>query len=235
MRVLAGGPARETESEMYRLHVDGLKAQAFGDTDIVVRHEVVPDASGGPRWHHDKIERVARARQAMMFPAIDEYDGLFMVDTDVILGPGVLERMWAVDADVVYGVFWTGDNWGQPETSPLAPQVWWTHPYDWKDIPALTVWNALCEPGVNEIEVNGGGACTLIRGRGFESHYWPLFESLKGAGRLWPGEDRTYCLGLEARGIRQVAVTGLPIIHLYDKSLQTPNNLARARQMVGLP
>lgn len=254
MRVLAGGPAREVESELYRLHVRGLEAQdstglavpapggvRINGLQVVVRHEVVADP-GGPRWHGDKIERVARARQAMMDRAAemrlsrteDWFDGLLMVDTDVILGPGVLERLWAVDADVVYGVFWTESDWGQPRVSPVAPQVWWTHPYDWKDLAALNVWNQLCEPGVNEVEVKGGGACTLIRGRGFESQYWPLLDSLKGANRLWPGEDRTYCLGLECRGLRQVAVTGLPIVHLYDASLQTPEKLSEAKALVGL-
>jgi hypothetical protein len=211
--------------------------------EVVVHHELVPDV-GGPRWHVEKIENVARARQAMMskvdyamigrpnFP----YDGLFLCDTDVIVGPGVLERMWAVDADVVHGVYWTPDDWGQPADCDIAPQVWWTNPYDWKpnDLAAMTCWNALCEQGVNEVEVNGGGACTLIRGRGFESRYWPLLESLRGAGRMWPGEDRTYCLGLECRGIRQVAVTGLPILHLYTDAHRTPDMLARAREMVGL-
>jgi len=252
MRVLAGGPARETSSDLYRLHCDGLRAQAFDGCEIVVRHEIVPDV-GGPRWHHDKIERVAKARQAMMEAVHDDFgvhgreawvagapaigaDALFMIDTDVIVGPGVLERLWAVDADVVVGVMWTRSDWGQPVTSDVAPQVWFTNPYSWhpNDIPAMTCWNALCEPGVNEVEIKGGGAVTLIRGRGFESHYWPLFDSLRAAPGMWGGEDRTYCLGLEARGIRMVGVTGLPIVHLYTPELRTPAKLAEARKLVGL-
>lgn len=258
MRILAGGPTREVESPMFQLHVEGLRAQgesqhpekaAIGGSpssapaiDVTVHHELVPDC-GGPRWHVEKIERVARARDTMLSrfhndwmddPTPIPFDGLFLVDTDVIIGPGVLSRLLAVDADVVHAVYWTPDDWGQPKESDVAPQVWWTNPYDWNDIGAAACWNALCEPGVNEIEVNGGGACTLIRGRGFESHYWPLLESLRGAGRMWPGEDRTFCLGLECRGIRQVAVTGLPVVHLYTDRHRTPDVLARAREMVGL-
>jgi hypothetical protein len=258
---------------MFQLHREGLEAQSSHGSEkagiggspslaspleVVVHHELVPDC-GGPRWHVEKIENVARARQAMMDMVrcprcnLHRWDGfvggdcvncgteprahaLFLCDTDVIVGPGVLERMWAVDADVVHGVYWTPDDWGQPADCDIAPQVWWTNPYNWapNDLAALTCWNALCEQGVNEVEVNGGGACTLIRGRGFESRYWPLLESLRGAGRMWPGEDRTYCLGLECRGIRQVAVTGLPILHLYTDAHRTPDMLARAREMVGL-
>jgi hypothetical protein len=263
VRVLAGGPARETSSPMFQLHLDGLRAQgrqspekagiggspsSAPSLEVVVHHEVVPDV-GGARWHVEKIENVARARQDMLSKAqIGEcyadlsmivrppFDGLFLVDTDVILGPGVLERMWAVDADVVHAVYWTPAQWGQPIESDVAPQVWYTSPFRWdaNDAAATACWNALCEPGVNEVEVNGGGACTLIRGRGFESRYWPLLESLRGAGGIFPGEDRTYCLGLEARGIRQIAVTGLPVVHLYTEAHRTPAMLARARELVGL-
>lgn len=135
-----------------------------------------------------------------------------MVDTDVILGPGVLQRMWEVDADVVYGVFWTDCDWGGYYAQ--WPQVWDVNPYGWtKECDA-----ALRKPGVNEVEVLGGGACTLIRGRGFESHYWPLLRSFASHPSMMAGEDRTYCLGLECRCIRQVAVTGLPIEHKYDSA-----------------
>lgn len=278
MRVLAGGPARETDSALFRLHVEGLEAQRrvpnFGpNREITIHHELVPDP-GGPRWHHEKLRNVAKARQAMMemvggpprfvvregeieaaiihtspgavirvneLPGVEYayapgYDALLMVDTDVILGPGVLERMWAVDADVVVGVMWTKADWGQPATSDVAPQVWWTNPFSWhsNDLAAMTCWNALCEPGVNEVEIKGGGAVTLIRGRGFESHYWPLLESLQGAPGMWAGEDRTYCLGLETRGIRMMGVTGLPIVHLYSPELRTPEMLAKAKELVGL-
>ncbi len=89
-------------------------------------------------------------------------------------------------------------------------------------------------PGVNEVPVLGGGACTLIRGRGFESHYWPLLESLTALPGMFPGEDRAYCLGLECRGIKQVAVTGLPIKLCYDISMQTKPALERVRKEVGL-
>lgn len=248
MRVLAGGPARETESDMFRLHVEGLKVQE--GFDLTIRHELVPD-DDGPRWHHDKIERVAKARQGFLDTAAYAKDSvpvpipeasairpsrrvasgthaLFLVDTDVILGPGVLERMWAVDADVVYGVFWTEADWGKG--SPIWPQVWDVHPYRFRE----TTWDALNRPGVNEIEVLGGGACTLIRGRGFESAYWPLLESIRPLEGMWGGEDRTFALGCETRAVRQVAVTGLPIVHCYTDAMRTPHALDVARREVGL-
>ena len=228
MNILAGGPARETESDLFLLHREGLEAQG----DVEIRHEIVPDP-GGPRWNPEKIERVAKVRQLFMHGGMGTvpltprlHDALFMVDTDVILGPGVLERMLAVDADVVFGCFWTRCSWGGPYGD--WPQVWDVNPYGFRP----ETGKLLLEPGVNEIEVFGGGACTLIRGRGFESRYWPLLDSLSGAPGMWGGEDRSYCLGLEARGIRMVAVTGLPIVHLHTD--HSPEALDRARTEVGL-
>lgn len=224
-RVLAGGPTRETKSAVFRTHVEGLDKQRDGFS-VEIMHEVVPDP-GGARWEVSKIERVASVRQVFMDRGI-AYDALLMVDSDVILGPGTLLRMWEVDAPVVYGVYWTHADWGGPVAD--YPQVWDINPYGWTKECA----DELRAPGVNEVEVFGGGACTLIRGDGFSSHYHPLLLSISPYRNMWAGEDRTYCLGLECRGIKQVAVTGLPIHHCYDIADQTVPALARIKAKVGL-
>lgn len=222
---------------MFRLHCEGLAAQGCEPV-----HELVPDELEDHDWRPGKIERVAKVRQGFLdrwlrnppadwisHDTVFEPDGLFMVDTDVICGPGVLERMMAVDADVVYGVFWT--QWG----GPRQPQVWDIHPYGFSDELTRVINRSQQFPDeVVEREVYGGGACTLIRRRGFESRYWPLMKGLPQDGSMWIGEDRTFCIGLEARGIKQVAVFGLPIEHLYTKDMQTPEALKRVREKVGL-
>lgn len=218
--ILAGGPARECESAVFRLHREGLAAQ-----DVTIRYRVLSDP-GGPRWTREKIETVAKCRQVMMDEAERAGRGLFLVDTDVIIGPGVLDRLLAVDADVVFGVFWTWSTWGGSEDR--WPQVWDRHPYGFSE----GLRDALDDPGVNEVPVLGGGACTLIRGRGFESRYWPLPESLDIPGTMWGGEDRAFSLGCELRGIRMVAVTGLPIVHLHDDHSDAA--VAAAREFCGL-
>jgi len=247
MRVLAGGPAREDESLVFALHRQGLEAQE--GFDVEVRHAIVPD-TGGERWDGGKVERVARVRQDFLRladPGVlgddglrrkvstfgDQiarnemgggFDGLWLVDSDVICGPDVLRAMWAVDAPVVYGVFWT--VW--PGYDAALPQAWDVNPYGFTE----GCMDALVTGG--EVPVYGGGACTLIRGRGFESRYYPLLGSLAYSGGMWGGEDRSYCLGLETRGIKQVAFSGLPIVHLYSDDQQTPDAVDAARQAVGL-
>lgn len=204
---------RDCSSPLYREYAESLRGQV-GDFRLTIRNQVVLD-TGGPRWTHEKFKRVGFCRQAFIeegrCPTGTRVDGVFMVDADVILGPDVLRRLWEVDADVVYGVFWTDCEWGGFRAD--WPQVWDINPYGWT--PECMA--ALRAPGINEIEVLGGGACTLIRGRGFESHYWPLLRSFERSHSMMAGEDRTFCLGLECRGIRQVAVTGLQITHRYGE------------------
>jgi len=229
VRVLAGGPSREVESGVFRLHRDSLAGQA--GFDVTVRHDVVPDG-GGERWTGSKIERVARVRQRFLDLAeSDFYDGLFMVDTDVVCGPNVLQRLWEVDAPVVYGVFWTvWPGWEKP-----MPQVWDIHPYGYTEECLRPLFEAGLNGWVDEVEVLGGGACTLFRGRAFESRYWPPIRGLlRAQGGIWAGEDRHYCIGCEARDIRQVAVVGLPIVHLYTPDQQTPESLEEAKEAVGI-
>lgn len=241
MRILAGGPARETESELFLAHKASLEAQK-GDFDLEIRHITVPDPLEPHEWAADKIERVAQARQQMMgvpfncecghpltYPQHDHamkcmscdcsdgkppgLEALFMVDTDVVLGPDVLAQMLKVDAPVVYGVFWTHSDWmGLPLRD--CPQVWEIHPYSF----TKPFWNALsmARHHVRLFPVAGGGACTLIRGRGFESHYHPIIPSFQKMAGMWKGEDRTFAVGCEFLGIPQIAVTGLDITHHYE-------------------
>jgi hypothetical protein len=50
-RVLAGGPTRERESDLYRLHKRGLEAQRGDRFSVHLTHEEVrPPESEGPRW-----------------------------------------------------------------------------------------------------------------------------------------------------------------------------------------
>lgn len=223
MRVLAGGPARETESDVFLLHKEGLEGQK--GFEIHVKHDVVPPLpqQEHTRWFGKAIERVAFSRQRM-FEFADGYDGLLMVDTDVVMGPGVLEALWAVDAPVVYGVFWS--VW--PGYDKPLPQVWDEHPYGFRSRDLMKAL-VMGEP----VEVYGGGACTLFRQDAFRSHYWPLIQGMPG-GSMWGGEDRTYCLGCCFLGIKQMAVGGLPIVHLYTPEQQTPDALKEAREVVGL-
>jgi len=88
---------------------------------------------------------------------------------------------------------------------------------------------------VREIPVLGGGACTLIRGTALDTAYHPLLNVLveQSSDDIWDGEDRSFGVRLMARDIKQVAVTGLPIVHLDSPQRSSPEALKEAEIMVG--
>lgn len=220
MNVLAGGPAREMSSATFQLHKQGLEANGCEILHIEVPPLPEQDTD---RWPERALHRVAEARQQMFEFALG-YDALWMVDTDVICGPEVLGEMLQVNADVVYGVFWT--QW--PGFDHVLPQVWDVQPYGFVDEKHTIKRLANGE----NVEVIGGGACTLFRNRAFESRYFPPMVAPKVG--MWPGEDRTFSVGCNFLNIKQVAVGGLRILHQYTPEMQTPHALKRAGEMVGL-
>ena len=241
MRILAGGPTRDVESDIYKAHLECLERQVFEGCTLEIRHFELPD-KGGPRWTREKMSRVGEVRQEFMDLAVaEEFDALFMVDDDLILGPNVLSELVRFSASVAYAVFlsdWPG--------LPRAPQVWDTNPYGrtsqldaslTRDMGVLAsdFGFEMLTGTPRGVPVFGGGACTLIRGDGFRSRYSPTLQSLfnRGPGDMWAGEDRTFCLGLETRGITQLAVVGLPVVHLDKPSKQTREAVWEAKQMVG--
>jgi len=226
---MAGGPVRDknSTSRISRLWREGLKANGVETIDA---REV--DDPGGARWTLRKIERVAHTRQEMINDAvINGVYELWLVDDDVIVGPGVLDRMRQAHADVVYGNFLTSCNWGgYPD---LWPQVWMTHPYGFRGHP-LHLEKLRSEQDL-ELEVKGGGACTLLRGRALrQARYAPLLEGLRSAGGMWCGEDRTFAMYCEVHEITQLAVVGQPIMHLHECDDLTEQQEKAVREYVGL-
>lgn len=229
VRILAGGPTRGDESELFRLHELSLLQQIGPSLELDVRHKEVPDI-GGPRWHDQKILNVAKVRQHFCGLAVNGgYDYLFLVDDDIVLAPHVLATLLEVPADIVYGVFWTQSNWGG---FPRPwPQVWDRHPYGFS--PEL--WHALNDPDRHVHYVLGGGACTLINTKylaPMRDQYYPLIESIRYSGGMWGGEDRSFNLRAEVRKVPQMAVTGLPISHVHGQ--YTPEILQGVADFCGI-
>lgn len=229
MTLLAGAPVRDKKANttISRLWREGLEANGVDRLELL---EVTDP--GGARWTRRKIEAVAHARQQLLDLAVLEgATEVWLVDDDVICGPGVLERMRQAPADVVYGNFLTTCSWGGHHD--FWPQVWMTHPYGFQGH-ELTL-EALRSGKDQNLEVHGGGACTLIRGRALrQARYAPLLKGLKSAGGMWCGEDRTFALHCEVKSITQLAVVGLPIMHLHGQEELKEEQEQAVRQKVGL-
>lgn len=148
-------------------------------------------------WNPDTYQRVARIKNA----AIDRFlqtdaDALFLVDSDVLIRPGTLEHLDAAQLPIICSVYWT--RW-TPDREPL-PNMWGSDP------------EVLRTPGHHE--VNGLGACTLIRR-----------EVLTAGVRFDPqpglegeGEDRWFCQLAREKGFPLVMCSHLEPFHVYRDS-----------------
>lgn len=223
IRILAGGPSRCTGEAHEVAWMTCIQRQVPPGVEVEFRDvfagdDAADDYEVGPvehAWTATAIHRVAQARQRFVDDARTEgFDAVWMVDDDVLCGPGVLGVMAAVmiehQAPVVVGVYYT-PGWLPQDPARELPQVWDRHPYS---IDAATVedWRG---PIVRQI--NGGGACTLIDLRHRRSVpgalYWPPIRGLEH----W-GEDRWACIRWAEAGALVLGVGGLPIAHAYQPS-----------------
>lgn len=173
-------------------------------------------------WNEQLIWKVAAFKNSIIQYATKlEYDYVFLVDSDLLLHPEVLQHLIAADKDIVCEIFWT--QW-QPNTL-AQPQVWVRDEY--------TQWNQqrgeqlssediairqqqfiaqLKQPGL--YEVGGLGACTLISRLALNSGV--NFKQIPNLS-FW-GEDRHFCIRAAALGFPLYVDTHYPAYHIYRDS-----------------
>jgi hypothetical protein len=163
-------------------------------------------------WSEPSFGWLAREKQRLLDLAVeDRYDGIFFVDSDLVLGPETLASLVLSHKDVTSAVFWT--RWTR-EAPPL-PQVWQRHPYefDGRGLRADEFLRRLDERSL--MRVGGLGACTLIRSGVFSRVRWfPLVDGLPRGG-MWQGEDRHFCVHAAREHVELWADAWPDIHHLY--------------------
>ncbi|MGG0821836.1 glycosyltransferase family 2 protein [Paenibacillus turicensis] len=182
-------------------------------------------------WNDELVDKVAQMKDAIIEYALEaSYDGLFLVDSDLVLSPDTLSRLEASDKDIISNIFWT--RW-QPDTEPL-PQVWMMDEYSFSQIPSkkdeaqaqqetANFLEKMKVPGV--YEVGGLGACTLISHKALEQGV--RFKRLPNVS-FW-GEDRHFCIRAAALGISMYVDTRQPAYHIYRESdIEGVENYKRA-------
>ncbi|MDG0811198.1 glycosyltransferase family 2 protein [Cohnella rhizosphaerae] len=121
-------------------------------------------------WKEALVWKVAAYKDTILSAAGNEgFDGVFLIDSDLILHPQTLQRLVRSNKDIVSNVFWT--SW-QPGTRPM-PQVWLHGEYEQyplerrqalteeqKTLETELFYGRMRVPGL--YEVGGLGACTLI-------------------------------------------------------------------------
>lgn len=173
-------------------------------------------------WNNALMFRVGEWKNRIIRYAIEqEYDYLFLADSDLVLYPGLLSQLAAADKDIISEIFWTRWHPGQR----LEPNVWLFDEYDLarrspgEEISEETAagkekqfLEQLKVPGV--YEVGGLGACTLITRnallQGVNFSYIPNLTI--------QGEDRFFCIRAAVLGIELYVDTACPAYHIYRPS-----------------
>ncbi|MFO1031753.1 MAG: glycosyltransferase [Planctomycetota bacterium] len=176
----------------------------------------------GHVWNDELIWKVARFKDTLLDHARRRgHDGVFLVDSDLVLHPRLLHHLIRQGVDVVSEVFWTRWAPGMPD----RPQVWLRDQYTMHhqrrdevltqeeiDRRKQQFFQELLRPGLHR--VGGLGACTLLSRRALLAGV--NFQAIPNLG-LW-GEDRHFCIRAAVLGLSLHADTCYPPLHVYRQS-----------------
>ncbi len=173
-------------------------------------------------WQERLVWKVAEFKNRLIAIArAEDFDYLFLVDSDLYLHPKTITHLVSLDKDIVSAVYWT--KW-TPDMVPL-PQVWISDQYclyhafrgevlDEEEKGRRTghFLQMLAKPGT--YKVGGLGACTLISRKALS-----LGVSFSEIYNLsFAGEDRHFCIRAAALGLELYADTHYPPFHIYRES-----------------
>jgi hypothetical protein len=207
----------DPDDETYEAATDvlfGHKELEVVSTDIHARPSGSEYVAGDDthHWNVPTFHWLATLRQRILDQAVERgYDAVFMVDTDLLLGPKTLQSLIDTGKDIVSGVFWT--RWDT--SSPPLPQVWLKHPYGLAGR-GLEQHEFLQKLASRQLtKVFGLGACTLMRTSVLDKvAYSPLLDGLPSGG-MWEGEDRSFCIRAERAHVELWADAWPDIWHCY--------------------
>lgn len=176
-------------------------------------------------WQNSNIENVANYKNQFIKYALDnDYDFLFLIDSDLILDSRTITKLASNQVDIVSNIFWT--QW--VKGGGCFPQVWLQDFNDfYTSIPSknkkpskayikqatFNFINNLKVPGL--YEVGGLGACTLINKKALKKGV--NFSRIDNVS-FW-GEDRHFCIRARALGLKLYVDTTYPAFHIYHKEL----------------
>lgn len=153
------------------------------------------------RWTKSRFCLLSKLREEMRLSALNgKFDFLFMVDSDLVLGPDTLQKLLAAEKDFIAGMFWT-------QFRPHSRRRWvnvWALDGTKHVPPSLEVSARLKAGGIHQVDITG--ACSLLSRR--------AIEQLSYAERngIW-SED--ICMVMSARE------SGIPLFVHADTRIET--------------
>ena len=170
-------------------------------------------------WNEDLMNKVGAFKNKIIDYAIaNDFDYLFLVDSDLVLHPNLIEHLKALNKDIISEIFWCSWHIGAPK----MPNVWLFNGYDFypRDLDTgldkneervyrEKFLNNVKKPGV--YEVGGLGACTLISKKALLAGV--NFNPIKNLSLQ--GEDRFFCIRAIVLGLNLFVDTHFPAYHIY--------------------
>jgi hypothetical protein len=157
-------------------------------------------------WNNLNLRIVAEIKNKIILKAIkEEFDYVFMVDSDLILHSKTLEGLINANKDIISNIFWT--KWSKNDIESL-PNCWDFDHYSF--LPETL--KQLKKPGIYKTGMTG--ASILIKTDVFKNkvNYNPI-KNLS----FW-GEDRSFCIRAICAGYQIWVDTNYPSKHLYRES-----------------
>ena len=179
------------------------------------------------RWTASAMGRVGALRQRILQYASEQnFDYVWMVDTDLICDRTVLASLLACQKPIVSAVYWT--RWENVGLH-AGPQVWLAPVYELGRGPFYPESEFRTQLAERElVPVGGLGACTLMRidviRKGVGYTRCPNFPT----GGLWDGEDRHFCEWARRLHVDLWADAWPDIFHVYH-----PRDVDRVASYVG--
>ena len=193
MRVLMFTPTYRLEPETLEAL---LKVEYSGSLDRLMTRD-------NPETVNVNLNIVYNYQKAQRMFLAGGYDALFTVESDVIVPPDALEKLAAVEADIVYGVY--AFRRGGPVlniTHPVTYQSYSAHQSEWRRLFGQV------------IECSGlGYGCTLIRRSVLERH------EIRSENDDGGDSDTVLAKWARANGIRQMADTSVLCGHKRPDSV----------------
>lgn len=170
-------------------------------------------------WSDALMLRVAEYKNRIIRHAVSyNYDYLFLVDSDLILHPALIEHLKQMKQDIVSEIFWSKWHYN----TPFEPNVWL---FDEYDLVPRQMGEMLDEKEMEQrkkefiskleipglYEVGGLGACTMLsRATLLKGVNFSPIKNL-----TIHGEDRFFCIRAEVLGFPLYVDTNYPAYHIY--------------------
>lgn len=157
-------------------------------------------------WKGENFSQVTIMKNALLKYAYENnYDYVFLVDSDLILHQNTLVKLMEANKDMVVEVFWT--KWDNQ--SEAMPNAWSCDNYT--VVPSeIKKWK---QKGLYPVGM--AGACTLLSRKVLERNV--NFTPIPNVSwTIW--EDRAFCIRAMCAGIQPWLDTNYPAIHLYRPS-----------------